>query len=195
MNAAVAHSDIMPTVVPMTVTALRILDDNGFFNGDVNRHELIDGVLVMTPPPGSGHYLVEFKAVKALVRMVSGSSFADDIGLQTGGALRISETTLLGPDLMIVPVPDENTLLKPQDVITLIEIASSSRTSDLGTKAKIYAGAQVSDYWVLDVAAKCVIVHRDPVGGAYMSVRTFIAPEQVACLSLPELSVAVSDLF
>lgn len=58
MNAQLRPIDTVPQVVPMTVTALRLLDDNGFFEGDFNKHELIDGVLVRTPPPGTGHSFV-----------------------------------------------------------------------------------------------------------------------------------------
>jgi Uma2 family endonuclease len=195
MNAQLRPIDVSPQVVPMTVVALRLLDENGFFDGDCNKHELIDGVLVMTPPPGTTHYYVEGRASRALSRALMAIGLFETFFAQSGGAFRVGELTLLGPDLMIVPVPLEPTEVTAETIITLVEVSWSTRTNDLGPKAKIYAAAGIADYWVLDAVAKAVIVHRDPVEGIYTSVKTHKAPDMVTCLKLPQLSVAVSDLF
>lgn len=195
MNAQFRPVEIIPQVVPMTVTALRMLDDNGFFEGDCNKHELIDGVLVMTPPPGVGHNFVELRANRALSKMIFNSEFADTHAVQTGGSFQIGEEALLGPDLMIVSIPSEPTPPTADTIVALIEIAWSSRANDLGPKALMYAQADILDYWVLDVAAKTVIVHRDPVDGVYTSVRSFSGASEVTCLKLPDLSVSVAELF
>jgi Uma2 family endonuclease len=193
MNAQMRPIDIEPQVVPMTVEALRLLDDNGFFDGDCNKYELIDGVLVMTPPPATGHYTSERRTTMAFAKAVLGSSVAKTYAVQTGGALRIGELTLLGPDLMIVA--DIDGAIEPEHVKVLVEIAHSSRANDLGQKALLYASAGIEDYWVLDVAAKSVIVHRDPVEGVYTSVQSFNVPQSISSLKVPEISVAVADLF
>jgi Uma2 family endonuclease len=195
MNALLRPIDVLPQVVPMTVTACRLLDENGFFDGDTRRYELIDGVLMMAPMPSSGHYFVELRANQALMRAILGSIFADTHSVQTGGSLRMDELTLLGPDLMIIPVPLEPKETTADDIVTLIEIAWSSRANDLGPKARLYATAGIADYWVLDVPAKAVIVHRDPEDGIYTSVQTLTAPATVSCLKLPDIAVAVADLF
>lgn len=193
MNAQMRPVDIEPQVVPMTVEALRLLDDNGFFDGDCNKYELVDGVLVMTPPPGTGHYTSERRATMAFAKAVLGSSVANTYAVQTGGALRIGALTLLGPDLMIVR--DVDGAIEAEHVKVLVEIAYSSRANDLGQKALLYASAGIEDYWVLDVAAKSVIVHRDPIEGVYTSVQSFNAPQSITSLKVPDISVAVADLF
>ena len=195
MNAQRHLQDLSPQVVPMTAAAVRMLDDSGFFRDDDNRHELIDGVLLMTPPPGTGHFYVEGRANRALNRALMTSGLFESHYVQTGGALRIDELTLLGPDMMIVPVPSMPGDVTSQSIIALIEISGSSRTNDLGPKAKIYAHAGIADYWVLDVAAKSVIVHRNPVDGAYTSVQSFKAPSSLSCALLPDLTVQIMDLF
>ena len=81
------------------------------------------------------------------------------------------------------------------DVITMIEIAWSSLINDLGDKARLYAGAWIAEYWVLDVAAKALIVHRDPSSTHYGSVTRMRAPASVSALLEPKVSVAVGDLF
>ena len=195
MNAQRSLQDLSPQVVPMTATAVRMLDENGFFGYDDNRHELVNGVLLMTSPPGTGHFYVEGRANRALNRALMTSGLFETHFVQTGGAFRIDDHTLLGPDMMIVPVPSIPGEVTSESIIALIEISGSSRTNDLGPKAKIYAHAGIADYWVLDVAAKSVIVHRNPVDGAYTSVQSFKAPSSLTCALLPDLTVQIMDLF
>jgi Uma2 family endonuclease len=195
MNAIIRPVDITPEVVPMTVEALRLLDDQGFFANDNNRHELIDGVLVMVPPPGTGHQRSEGRANKALVKALLDAGLFDKMYVQTGGGIAIGDKTLLGPDLMVVREPNEPKEWTADDVIIMIEIAWSSIAYDLGDKAKRYAAAGIVEYWVLDVADKALIVHRDPSTTHYGSVATFRAPSKVKSLLEPSLEIAVADLF
>lgn len=125
--------------------------------------------------------------------MVSG--LFETFFVQTGGSFQTGEQTLLGPDLMIVAIPNEPTMATAETIITMIEIAWSSRANDLGPKARLYAAAGIADYWMLDAVAKSVIVHRDPVEGIYTSVQTLKAPEMLTCLKLPQINIAISDLF
>jgi Uma2 family endonuclease len=195
MNAVIRPTEVIPQVVPMTVEALRLLDDQGFFENDHNKHELIDGILIMTPPPGGNHRLAERRAAKALFRALIAKALDEDLSVQTGGAFQIGNKTLLGPDLVVLKESNAPTNPDANDVIVMVEIAWSSRERDLKTKAELYAGAGIEDYWVLDVPAKTVIVHREPDGGIYQSVQTFAAPAAITALREPRLSIAVADLF
>jgi Uma2 family endonuclease len=97
------------------------------------------------------------------------------------------------PDLMLYP-----RTFKPQlsggDVTLLIEVSDDSLPRDLGLKAAIYADHGVRDYWVVDVAARRVIVHRDPTDEGYRSVERFEADAEVAALSAPELTMRLAGL-
>lgn len=44
----------------------------------------------------------------------------------------------------------------------MIEVSVTSQALDLQVKPAIYAAADVSEYWVLDVPAREVVVHTDP---------------------------------
>jgi Uma2 family endonuclease len=195
MNAIIRPEEIVPEVVPMTVEALRLLDDQGFFANDNYRHELIDGVLIMVPPPGTHHQTSEARAVKALFKALTAAGLIDTLRVQTGGGMAIGDRTLLGPDLMVVREPNEPKEWTAEDVVIMIEIAWSSLTTDLGDKARRYAGAGIADYWVLDVADKALIVHRDPSPTHYGEVRTLREPDMISALLAPTLTIAVSDLF
>ena len=65
---------------------------------------------------------------------------------------------------------------------------------DLTTKARLYARSGIVEYWVLDVAGRRLIVHRDPVDGQYQSVIGFSEEERVARLAAPEQDIRVGEL-
>lgn len=58
----------------------------------------------------------------------------------------------------------------PTSASLIIEVSRSSRKRDLTIKARIYAQANVADYWVVDLAKRQVVVHRGPADGRYLSV-------------------------
>jgi Uma2 family endonuclease len=64
---------------------------------------------------------------------------------------------------------------------------------DLRRKAPIYARAGIIEYWVVDVPAMLVHVHRDPEHGAYTSIvkygfekaiRPLVRPDAAICMNL-----------
>ncbi len=59
---------------------------------------------------------------------------------------------------------------QPTDLLLVVEVGDSTLGLDLKTKARLYARAGIQEYWVVDVTGRRVIVHRDPIGGAYAAV-------------------------
>jgi|SRR5271157_5644875 len=83
----------------------------------------------------------------------------------------------------------------PQDLQLVIEIADSTFGFDRTTKAALYARAGIMDYWVLDIAGRRMIVHRDPQAGRYTSVAAYSSEESVAPLAAPESFLRIADAF
>ncbi len=83
----------------------------------------------------------------------------------------------------------------PSEVALVVEVSDSSLTLHLTIKAQLYARAGVSDYWVLDVNNRRLIVHRQPETGRYKSVESYSDQEQVAPLAAPDSSFPVSSAF
>ena len=52
----------------------------------------------------------------------------------------------------------------------MIEVAVTSQAIDLQVKPAIYAGAGLTEYWVLDVPAHEIVVHTDPGPTGYRMV-------------------------
>ena len=84
---------------------------------------------------------------------------------------------------------------RPEDLQLVIEIADSSLRLDLTTKAGLYARARIADYWVLDVAGRRMIVHRDPREGRYRSVAVYGPEDSVAPLAAPTAFLRIGDAF
>jgi Uma2 family endonuclease len=83
----------------------------------------------------------------------------------------------------------------PNEIELVAEVSDSSLVFDLTSKAALYARAQIQEYWVLDVNARRLIVHRDPVDGLYRTVLAYSAEESVTMLAAPASPVLVGDLF
>jgi Uma2 family endonuclease len=75
------------------------------------------------------------------------------------------------------------------------EISDSSLGFDLTTKAELYARAEIVEYWVVDVAAHRLIVHRDPREGLYASITAYSEGETVTPLASSGRELRVSDAF
>ena len=74
---------------------------------------------------------------------------------------------------------------QPHDLHLVVEIADSSLNFDLTVKAALYARAGIVEYWILDVTARRLIVHRNPVSGKYTSVISYSEDETIAPLAAP----------
>jgi Uma2 family endonuclease len=65
----------------------------------------------------------------------------------------------------------------------------------LGTKAGLYAAAGISDYWVVDINAHSIVVHRDPADGHFRDVRTYREADKLRSLRTPEVKLLPSSLW
>ena len=77
----------------------------------------------------------------------------------------------------------------------MLEVSDSSLAFDLTTKAALYARAGIPEYWVLDVAGRRLIVHRQPANGKYGSVVAYDNTESVAPLAAQHSEFKVAEAF
>jgi Uma2 family endonuclease len=81
----------------------------------------------------------------------------------------------------------------PENIYWLIEFANASLKKDLEVKAKVYAEANIAEYWVVNLKAMQLIVMREPVDGEYQS-QVALTDGTVQPLSFPDVSVSVQRL-
>lgn len=72
-------------------------------------------------------------------------------------------------------------------------MAQTSQARDR-EKARDYAAADVPEYWIVDLAARTLTVHRRPLAGAYDEVTVHRDGESVSSLLDEVPPVAVSEL-
>lgn len=82
----------------------------------------------------------------------------------------------------------------PQDLSLVVEIADTTLSFDLTSKARLYARAGIAEYWVLDISSRRMIVHRDSVEGEYRVITSYREDESVASLSAPQAGLLVGNV-
>jgi Uma2 family endonuclease len=82
----------------------------------------------------------------------------------------------------------------PDDLLFVGEVSDSSLAYDLNEKALLYGRASIPEYWVLDIAARRLFVHRNPCETGYAEVRAYIGDDEIATLQAPDLKEQVSNL-
>lgn len=83
----------------------------------------------------------------------------------------------------------------PGDIFWLIEFSDSSLAKDLDEKRRLYAQAQVPEYWVVDLQQSQLVVFRNPDGTDYRYRRIMTAAGgELTPLAFPELRCSVRRL-
>ncbi len=102
------------------------------------------------------------------------------------------------PDLMLLAPRDDfyrHAHPTPTEVRLLIEVAEASLEVDCDFKARLYARAEVAEYWVIDLVRQMVIVHRQPAGERYADISTHGRGTRVGPAALLDVQLTVADCF
>ena len=158
------------------------LDDEGV--------ELLEGELVYASEEGPDHAVT----MRRLARILFDAIPASEGEIGTGNPIAATDLSEPEPDLSVFPPAHAYRAHHPTEASLLIEVSRTSLRRDLTVKARIYAQAQVPDYWVVDVAKRRVVVHRDPQADGYATV-TRHRDGVLHPLRHPAVAVAVIPLF
>jgi Uma2 family endonuclease len=155
-----------------------------------DRTELIDGVLLTMSPPSETHSRLVAWLTRHFVRAFP------DLEVRVQDAVEI-DGGYLSPDVMVI---DPGSL--PSDLanrvrtaLLVVEVCLTSQQRDR-MKALLYARAGVGEYWMIDVPARQVLVHREPAQTGYAqtfrcafgaSLRPHIGGPEVLTGEMPEI--------
>jgi Uma2 family endonuclease len=122
------------------------------------RHELLDGVHVVTPAPRLLHQRAVVRLCGHLHTALAGRQDAE---LFTSPAdVVLGPRTLVQPDIFIVRRTPGQRLERWADVgvpLLAVEILSETTAArDRGAKRRIYQRAEVGEYWIVDLDARLV---------------------------------------
>lgn len=150
--------------------------------------ELLNGEIIEMAPEAEPHAYYGHTAAKYLDRLLD-----DRAEVRQGHPITIpASNSEPEPDVAIVqPLGREylNHHPYPENIFGVIEYSDSSLAKDLECKAKVYATANISEYWIVNLKAMALIVLRDPIEGEYRSQISFtqgtISPIAFADLAIP----------
>jgi Uma2 family endonuclease len=145
----------MPLPLPTFTT-----DDLRDFPEDGQRYELLEGVLLVTPAPGSAHQVVLSRIVGAIQSYLATSQEAYVV---SPGEIEIAPKTLLEPDLLVFPATyaPGTAWRKIRGWWLAAEVFSpSSRVYDREYKRDAYLSLGVREAWLVDLDERAVFVSR-----------------------------------
>ena len=188
MNSTVEISDSIHRRAPMDARAVRILMDAGALPND-GRVELVDGELIEMSPSNDPHGAALSELIFALK-----SQLTRDYGVIVDAAVYLSDTLMLGPDIVVLRRPLVSHEATGPDFDLIVEISHTTLTQDLGWKAERYARHGVREYWVVDLENEKLHVHLDPGADGYGSITAQNWDSEAKPHLLPGISLTLADI-
>lgn len=174
----------LPFARPFTVADLDALPDDG------HRHELLDGVLIVSPSPSVWHQ----RAVKQLLLRLHEScpgSFEVHVGPLD---VVLADDTCVVPDLIVTARIEKPGKRIPALPLLAIEVISpSSRGFDLVLKRERLERAGIPSYWVVDPLDPRLIAW-DFQDGRYVEVADVRGGESFTARAPYPVTVRPADL-
>ena len=168
------------------------MGEAGVFTED-DRVELIDGEIREMTPIGSPHAGIVNRLNEMLVTRLAGRAT-----VIVQNPIRLDRHTEPQPDLVVARrrqsfYTDRHP--EPGDVLVVVEVADSSLRYDRAEKVPRYGRAGIPETWLVDVEAGTVTAYTDPGPEGYARQQVRQRGEQMVASSVPELRLAVDDIF
>lgn len=115
------------------------------------RHELVDGLHLVTPSPRPRHQFAQSRLIEALLPHIRAHRLGDL--LASPADLTLGEDEVLQPDLFLLPPMPAIPVsweAAPAPTLVIEIISPSSARFDRDIKRRRYQRAGVRDYWVVD---------------------------------------------
>ena len=160
--------------------------------GEDDRVELIYGVIREMSPINRSHVIATSRTRQLFADGLAGrASVYEQSPLHLEALASEPE-----PDIAIYSNPDVDAFGTAETAPLLaIEVADSSLSYDLRTKAGLYAEGLVPEYWVLDVQRRMLHVFRNALDGVYQTRAKYEPGSRVAPVSWPDFEIEVEALF
>jgi Uma2 family endonuclease len=171
-------------------------EDYAALPDDGRRYEIHEGVLSVTPAPGTRHQRISAKLYVLLRHHVEARSLGEVLYAPVDVIL--SPTTVVQPDLLFVETAraaavSARGIEGPPSLVVEI-ISPSTPTIDRRTKLQLYARHRVPHYWIVDPDARAIDGY-ELVDDVYRLVLRASGAAQVALPPFPDLIFAPESLW
>jgi len=157
---------------------------------------LVSGEILEMPPAGGPHD-VALTLLDDMIRKVFSSGFV----VRCQMSLVLGKSTDPVPDLAVVQGTARAFVQKPTTAALVVDVSDSSLDFDTGDKACLYASAGITDYWVVDLVNRRLMVFRDPradaakaFGFEYATITVRQPGDRMSPLAAAGSQIAVADL-
>lgn len=157
------------------------------------KFELMDGEIIEIMPPSPRHAALVGYLSAALMRL----AWSETVHVRSDSPIRLTPHFEPQPDVAVVQGHALDYLEQfpaVSDIRLLIELSDSSLAYDRGAKLRVYAAANVSEYWIVNLQNDQLEVYREPDAEAYRSIRIYKPGETVASLAAPDATLPVNVL-
>ncbi|MBK9949725.1 MAG: Uma2 family endonuclease [Nitrospira sp.] len=163
--------------------------------GPADHVQLIEGDIVTTTPQNSPHASTIGKTQRVLERL-----FGATVWVRVQMPLVIDPDSEPEPDLVVGPRTSEDYRnAHPSSALLVVEVSNTTLSLDRNHKHAIYARADIQEYWIVNLADRCVEVYRAPVTStgqptSYRSPQKLSLSNNLTPLAVPGSTVIVADL-
>jgi Uma2 family endonuclease len=166
---------------------------------DGNRYEVIRGALYVTPAPAYLHQFSVVKLIRYFDEFVSDNELGVVLSAPFDIKLPFGIASPVQPDLIVFrlgnePKPGDKNFEGVPDLVAEV-LSPGTRRRDLTVKLKAYRDAGILEYWLVDPAARAVVVYVLEKGEGYTELCRGGVGETVRSSVLPGFELAVADLF
>jgi Uma2 family endonuclease len=157
-----------------------------------DRVELLEGVIVAEPPMDPPHASAITLVAKALQGVIRDRALVRVQAPFIAGPFSVPE-----PDVAVVPgAASDYYRAHPSTALLVVEASASSLPQDRLSKSRIYAGAAVPEYWIVNLRDQCVEIFRTPdhAKRGYAHRSTARCGERIVPVAFPDAGIAVREL-
>lgn len=173
---------------PMSADLVVQMLKAGLLDGE--KVELIDGRLLTVAPQGPEHWSQTRRLLRAFQQVYGATVVAEQAPL-LGGAHSIPEA-----DVAVLKPGFDDTkdqLPSGSDCVLVVEVTHSTHRRDR-MKADIYASIGVPEYWMVDVKARRIEVHRGLVDGERYGTVSLLTGDESLTFPRSEHAQTVASL-
>jgi len=165
--------------------------DAGLFHD--RRVELIEGEVVDMPPQKNAHYTAILLVQRALEK-----AFGTNHTVRVQGPLDLGERSQPEPDVAVVTGSPRDYRDHPKTAVLVVEVSDTTLEFDRVRKQRIYAKAGIQEFWIVNLIARVLELHRSPVPDAqhahYDDIEPVAEGGAVTPLAAPTSAIRIADL-
>lgn len=171
-----------------TVHEYHRMGEVGILHED-DRIEVIDGDIVEMSPIGGRHVSCVGRPTRVL------SVFVEDRYLvNVQSPMRLDDEREPQPDIAVIQDREYGSSLpSPEDVLLVIEVASTPLSHDRHVKLPLYARAGIQEVWIVDLSGEILERYTVPSGNDYRRTERARRGEAIRSSALPDLELRVGD--